>query len=284
VTIRGTGTLTPLHLVHSLAGELTWLAPLSRLIEPERPLFGFAAPGLNAKGEPFTSMQAMAGAYLAAARARQPRGPYVFGGYSFGGVVAYEMARQAQAANETVDGLILIDSYTPHSTVMSALRRWSREGILVQSVSNMLAVEWKGMNLLASGALPPDDPAGQVARATQHLLETCDVHHSFDAIATLLENCRKVMEAHTSILGAYRPAPPHDRLDALLIHNTHGFIGADNALNLPKVDDFPDRESHGWDGYFINPPLRVPVDTEHFLMMRPPALDKVAAAINSHQG
>ena len=42
----------------------------------------------------------------------QPRGPYLLSGYSFGGVVAFEMARQLQAAGEKVALLALLDSYT----------------------------------------------------------------------------------------------------------------------------------------------------------------------------
>jgi thioesterase domain-containing protein len=43
----------------------------------------------------------------------QPSGPYQLGGWSLGGVIAYEIAQQLQAAGQQVQMLALIDSYTP---------------------------------------------------------------------------------------------------------------------------------------------------------------------------
>ena len=51
--------------------------------------------------------------FLAEVRRRQPHGPYVFGGWSAGGVIAYEAAAQMQAQGETVDRLILLDTPCP---------------------------------------------------------------------------------------------------------------------------------------------------------------------------
>jgi thioesterase domain-containing protein len=280
VAIRRGGDLPPLHLVHSLAGELTWLPPLARLLDARRPLYGFAAPGLNAKGPGFARLEDMAAGYLAAVRTVQPHGPYLFGGYSFGGIVAYEMARQARDAGEAVAGLVLVDSYTPDSGVMRALERWVTDGVLVQSVGNMLAIDWGARELLAPGALPPGDPAAQIDVVTRHLLDHCDVPHGYEALSSLLDKCRHVMAEHTRMLAAYRPRPPSERLDALLVHNTQGFIGAGNPLRLPDVPALAD--GHGWEGYLLDPPRQVGVATEHFLMMRPPALDQVATFIDAH--
>jgi thioesterase domain-containing protein len=55
----------------------------------------------------------MAESYLRAVRQAQPRGPYYLGGYCFGGVVAFEMARQLQAVGETVGLVAIFEGYAP---------------------------------------------------------------------------------------------------------------------------------------------------------------------------
>src|SRR5205823_2243155 len=52
-------------------------------------------------------------AYVAALQAVQPVGPYLLGGWSFGGVVAFEMAQQLHAQGQTVALLALLDSWAP---------------------------------------------------------------------------------------------------------------------------------------------------------------------------
>jgi thioesterase domain-containing protein len=58
-------------------------------------------------------VEAIASRYLAEVRAAQRSGPYLLGGWSFGGLVAFEMAQQLRAAGETTALLALIDSHAP---------------------------------------------------------------------------------------------------------------------------------------------------------------------------
>ncbi len=62
------------------------------------------------------------------------------GGYSFGGVVAFEMARQVQQAGQSVERLFLVDAYAPGAPVTRALSRWTEDGFLMQAVANLLGV------------------------------------------------------------------------------------------------------------------------------------------------
>ncbi len=282
VTIRGTGHLRPLYLVHSLAGELTWLPVLARQLDAQRPIHGFAAPGLNAKGPLFTSLEEMASNYLAAVRKNQPHGPYLFGGYSFGGVIAYEMARQAQQAGESVQKLILIDAYTPNSSIMGVLKQWSEQGVLVQSLGNLLGIEWKANRLLEPGDLPANDTRQQIDMTTRHLMDQCNIPHTYEALSSMLEKCRLVMQAHTQMLAQYQPKTSQIKIPSLLIHNSRGFLGVDNQLQLPNAPELMNNHDHGWQHYLPEPPHCVAIDTEHFLMVRQPALNQLAEVINEH--
>ncbi|NDV85371.1 amino acid adenylation domain-containing protein [Aurantimonas aggregata] len=113
-TDGGYDAKTPLFLIHAIAGTLTCYQTLVAELNTTRPVYGIRAVGLES-GEACDgrSIEDLAASYCDQIRAVQPRGPYRLCGWSFGGVVAYEMARQLQQAGEAVAFLGLIDSYTP---------------------------------------------------------------------------------------------------------------------------------------------------------------------------
>jgi thioesterase domain-containing protein len=93
------------------------------------------ARGVDGITEPHETIEAMAGAYLAEIRCVQEAGPYLLGGYSGGGLVAFEMAHQLLDLNEEVAVLIMLDTATPDIRVdapQSVLERGGRRlrGIL----------------------------------------------------------------------------------------------------------------------------------------------------------
>lgn len=108
------GTGTPVFLV---AGCPVYQALAQAYRGPE-PVYAVLLPvedTLLREGTPLPSLRVLAGAYLDALRAHTPRGPYVLGGLSFGGVVAYEMAQRLRAEGEPVPLLFLIDSILPRA-------------------------------------------------------------------------------------------------------------------------------------------------------------------------
>jgi thioesterase domain-containing protein len=82
-------------------------------MDPDQPFYGIQAQGLDGKRPRHVSVEEMAAHYIGEIRAFQPRGPYFFGGSSFGGLVAYEMARQLHALGEQVAFLGLFDTNAP---------------------------------------------------------------------------------------------------------------------------------------------------------------------------
>jgi thioesterase domain-containing protein/acyl carrier protein len=113
VPMRPEGSRVPLFLVHPGGGNLmtyTWL--LGRL-DAEQPVYGLRSRGIEHGEKPNWTVEEMARDYLSAIRGARPSGPYRLGGWSLGGVIAFEMARQLEAAGETVDRLVLIDSHSP---------------------------------------------------------------------------------------------------------------------------------------------------------------------------
>ncbi|MCY1015585.1 alpha/beta fold hydrolase [Pyxidicoccus sp. MSG2] len=106
-------TRRPLFLIHGGGGGVLGYAELVRHCGAERPVYGLQASGLEGGELPPASVETLATWYLTQVRAVQPHGPYLLGGWSFGGLVAYEMARQLQAAGERVELLALLDTAAP---------------------------------------------------------------------------------------------------------------------------------------------------------------------------
>ncbi|SAK77950.1 acetoacetyl-CoA synthetase [Caballeronia hypogeia] len=101
----------PLFFVHSVTGSVMESLTLAHVMKSERPIYGIQADGFYDGGEPINNIEAMAQSYLQRVRAVQPKGPYALVGYSFGGLVVYEMAHQLVQAGEKVELVCLIDTY-----------------------------------------------------------------------------------------------------------------------------------------------------------------------------
>ncbi|MEU4813018.1 amino acid adenylation domain-containing protein [Nocardia fluminea] len=106
------GAGTPLFLVHPIGGNVLCYLELSKYLPDGQPLYGLQAAGLETGSTPAESIAEMASNYIAALRRVQPSGPYHLGGWSLGGMVAFEMARQLSEAGHEVGTLTLIDTMT----------------------------------------------------------------------------------------------------------------------------------------------------------------------------
>ncbi len=104
------GSGRPLFIVHGLVGSVLELHGLRRHLTSERPIYALQARGLDRRHSPQMRVEEMGRDYIEVIRALQPTGPYSLGGYSFGGLVAFEMARQLTASGEAVALLALIDT------------------------------------------------------------------------------------------------------------------------------------------------------------------------------
>jgi amino acid adenylation domain-containing protein len=105
------GTRSPLFLVHDGYGDELYFHALARHLPGDLPVYGLPSVPLGAP--PLTGMASMAARMIDLIVQSQPSGPYRLAGWSFGGVLAYEIARQLIERGETVAFLGLIDSHSP---------------------------------------------------------------------------------------------------------------------------------------------------------------------------
>jgi amino acid adenylation domain-containing protein len=119
VPIRPDGDRRALFLVHPVGGSALAYLALARHLEPGRPLYALQARGLESEQPPLATIEEMASAYLAEVRAAQPEGPYLLGGWSLGGTIAFEMAGQVHDQGEQAV-VLMIDSWAPQGLGGSA--------------------------------------------------------------------------------------------------------------------------------------------------------------------
>jgi thioesterase domain-containing protein/acyl carrier protein len=122
---------TPLFFAHPSGGNILCYAELARHIGPDQPIYGLQAQGLDKERLPHTSIEEMAAYYVRLLREVQPGGPYFLGGWSMGGIVAFEMAQQLKSQGQEVAKLALIDVMAPAAGALRSLsqplqKAWSR--------------------------------------------------------------------------------------------------------------------------------------------------------------
>jgi amino acid adenylation domain-containing protein len=124
VAIQLHGKRPPFFGIHGGNGNVLFYRKFSEFIGKEQPFYGLQAQGLDGKPIARTSVEAIAAYYLEEMRKVQPHGPYLLGGYSFGGVAAYEIARRLRAAGEEVALLVLFDASNPAKP--ARVRSWTK--------------------------------------------------------------------------------------------------------------------------------------------------------------
>jgi thioesterase domain-containing protein/acyl carrier protein len=100
-----------IYLIHGVGGNVVGFEPLVRRLGKDYPVSAIQCVGIDGKLKPLTRVEDMAARYIEDIRAVQPRGPYHLIGYSFGGMIAYEMAQQLTAAGETVGFVGMMDTW-----------------------------------------------------------------------------------------------------------------------------------------------------------------------------
>jgi thioesterase domain-containing protein len=110
VALRAEGSRAPLVALHPVGGEVLCYADLARRLGPEQPFHAFQAPHAAAA---LATLEDLAQHYLGELRRVRSRGPYHLLGWSFGGLLAFELARQLTAAGDEVGLLALVDALPP---------------------------------------------------------------------------------------------------------------------------------------------------------------------------
>jgi thioesterase domain-containing protein len=119
VPMQSRGSAAPLFIIHGAGGNIIRFYQLAMLVGTDHPIYGVQAQSLLADQPALLFLEDQAAYYLAEIRKVQPKGPYYFLGYSYGGTVALEIAHQLRALGERVELLGLLDSRQRDSIAMT---------------------------------------------------------------------------------------------------------------------------------------------------------------------
>jgi amino acid adenylation domain-containing protein len=204
VPIQPCGQRPPLFLVHGLGGEVLTYNLLARHLGPDQPVYGFRARCPRAGEEPDFTIESMAAAYVAELLRFRATGPYLLGGCSSGGLLAFEMARQLVALDHEVAAVLVIDHRRPGrppevpwtlSNLARAARnfpRWVRTDLLGNRPTVMWARHWGRIGTLRR----------RLIGAAPDVSDSVDLSRFPDAIRAL---CRAIFRAVRNYAsGPYR--------------------------------------------------------------------------------
>jgi len=156
----------PIFMVAGMFGNILNLRYMANLLGAERPFYGLQARGLFGKDKPHTSLTEAASDYITEIRQVQPHGPYILGGYSGGGLTAWEIARLLEEAGESVALLALLDTPLPMRPALSApdkamikLAEFREKGLGYAVEWAKSRYEWKQQQARARAAGPQQSGA-----------------------------------------------------------------------------------------------------------------------------
>ncbi|HFC11225.1 MAG TPA: amino acid adenylation domain-containing protein, partial [Anaerolineae bacterium] len=204
VTIQAQGELPALFCIHPGAGQIGPYVTMAREMTGNRPIYGLQSIPDSA----LTSVEAMASSYISAIRTVQPQGKLHLFGWSLGGTIAYEMARQL--GPEQVAKLIMLDSYAPSDASQ------------VADAATRLRFFAQDMGIKLDNSTPPNREhiLAQIQLA-QQLSDTRAITQLYD-----------VFEANYAAMVAYRPQPYAGEL--ILLHGKNSpDLGWERVVNRP---------------------------------------------------
>ena len=251
----GAASQPPIFLIHEVSGGVLEYLDLCREIGSDQMVYGLVAPGYDSDEAPLNSVQDIAIRYVEEIRRAAPRGPYHLIGWSFGGLVAFEMARLLEESGEQVALLGLLDAHpfgtgapadmkTSHANIAQVAERLDIDPASFADCLPEEAVDMLAKEVVTRGIVPEK------------------VSH------TVIRRQIRVMEAHTAAIDTYRPS---------------GTVQADLILFAAEdADEWIDDKSwlHRTTGEFH---VRT-VPGTHLTMVRPPHVAALASAIRQATG
>jgi amino acid adenylation domain-containing protein len=259
VPIKSTGSKMPIYIIHGSGSNIMNFSSFALHMDEEQPVYGLQAKGLNGVDKPLNNMEEIASHYITEVVKHNPTGPYAIAGYSFGGYVAIEMARQLRLLGKEVKLLAMFDT--------NAEEHFSKTTTFNKACNKVIRQFKKG--------------AWITSRLLKHPGSTIDYQANF------LKN--KVISLSTSI-GLLKQQKPEGYLLELhrisqqnnMAYYNYRLQPFDGKIDLFKakervyfVDDF---KFLGWKKYALQGVLVHEVPGDHKTMLFPPN-DKVFASV-----
>ncbi|MFI1762825.1 AMP-binding protein [Streptomyces sp. NPDC020800] len=252
VPMQTGGDRTPLFCVHPGVGEVLVFINLAKYFTGDRPFYALRARGFDEGEKPFATFEQMVDCYADAIQRRQPHGPYAVAGYSFGGAVAFEIAKVLRERGERVD---FVGSFNlpPH------IKYRMEELDFAETATNLaffLALIDKKQSLELPARLRPLPREEQVARLIE--LAPAGRLAELDLTVERFAAWAELADSLTDLGRSYEPSgsvPSMSVFHAIPLRGTR--------------QDWLDNELRRWDAFTTGPNHYLEVPGEHYTMLAP---------------
>jgi amino acid adenylation domain-containing protein len=259
VPINSRGSKSPFFCVHPVSGHITCYLDLARHLDPDRPFYGLQSRGLDIEYLPHSSIEEMAAHYVQMIRRVQLNGPYHIGGWSMGGVVAFEIARQLCGEGERVGMLALFDTEPPSRTPREDDRDLTSDAeLVIRAIGQDLQISTEQLK----GLSPEEQDAYVIDAARKANIIVPDLDHP---------RARRLFDVYRSNRRALLNYGAQTHRGRVILFSCAN--GATEEIADPTF---------GWSELVAGEVEVVPVPGEHKTMVYPPYVETLASRINEY--
>jgi amino acid adenylation domain-containing protein len=260
VALQSEGKQNPLFCIHPVGGSVLSYLPLAQALGKERPCYAIQSEGLDGEEVIHEEINRMAQRYVQAIRAVQPHGPYCLLGWSFGGVVAHEMACQLQQAGQQIDLLAFIDSRIPQSSDHD--RKLSKEEWIELFFQDFVGMNTLGLDLSTSKELLKGDQSWQ--NWSQQVAGITKKDKGPELEWEYLKRYFDVFQANLQSMAKHRP----QWFDGTITWFIAG-MEAEHSEEEGRWEQYAQRVSS------------IFLDADHYSIMKPPHVEAIASDLRS---
>ncbi|QKW10972.1 amino acid adenylation domain-containing protein [Streptomyces sp. NA04227] len=271
VPLRTKGSRRPLFLVHPMGGNVLCYVPFAKYLHEDQPFYAFQAAGGDHGTEPLTTLEDIAASYVAAMRRAQPSGPYTIGGWSFGGFVAFEMARQLRAAGEKAERVILLDTV---ALKFGTHKRTDDDALLGWFFWELLWLQRGGdspMEVIPAELDTLEDKFEFIAR-----LAVDEGVLPAGSTGAVVRRLFRVYEANWRATAAYRPDVVDQ--DLVLLHASEPLPAVLDAMHS-HAESLHQDPANGWGALTAGELTVVDVPGDHLTIMEEPHIAHLVKAV-----
>ena len=262
VEIQPRGSKRPFFCFPGGGGNVLYFYQLANHLGLEQPFYGLQPSGLDGKSPVYRRIEEMAADYAKAIQVLQPEGPYLLGGHSFGGRVAFETALQLQQLGQEVAVLAIFDTWAPIPDKKSVEVQKDDTEYLIEMV-NMVEGFFSKNLFITDDTLRTLTPSEQL----NHLLARLKTAEILPPQATL--------EQVSGFLEVYKANSKAN----------YAYIPQENYRNQVTVfraqEEVCDNPSMGWDKYSLKSVETYEVPGEHITMLAEPHVQVLAKRLKA---
>lgn len=273
IAIQPSGIRLPFFCVHPADGTVFSYVQLARYLGQDQPFYGLQVVSQSDEQPPQPRLETMAADYLQAIQTIQPQGPYLLGGWSMGGVVAFEIAQQLHRQRQPVALLALLDSWAPSSgkPIDAAAEPEADRQLLAQFLGDL-----RGRFAKDLPALPDDLAQLDSTEQLNYILEQARLLEFLFPTEGLPQLGRlfQTFKANVRAMWGYRPQVYPDRITL--------FQASESAFTAGTGTIQPPDPASSWPRFSTEPVEMYLVPGDHYTMLAEPHVQTLAERLRTN--